>query len=51
MIVLTDTHSLVWSLVHKDPFDRILVAQAMTEKIPLVTKDSRLSQYGITIIW
>ena len=37
--------------IHKDPFDRILVAQAITEKIPLVTKDSRLSQYGITVIW
>lgn len=37
--------------IHKDPFDRILVAQSITEKIPLVTKDSRLSQYGITAIW
>lgn len=37
--------------IHKDPFDRILVAQSMAEKIPLVTKDSRLAQYGIPIIW
>ena len=37
--------------IHKDPFDRILVAQALTEKIPLVTKDSRLSRYGVAVIW
>ena len=37
--------------IHKDPFDRILVAQAITEKIPVVTKDSRLSQFGIIVVW
>jgi PIN domain nuclease of toxin-antitoxin system len=37
--------------LHKDPFDRILVAQAMTERIPLVTKDSQLKQYGVATIW
>ena len=36
---------------HKDPFDRILVAQAMTEKLSLVTKDSHLARYGVSIIW
>jgi len=37
--------------IHKDPFDRILVAQAMSEAIPLITKDARLSLYGISTIW
>jgi len=37
--------------LHKDPFDRILVAQAMVERMPLVTKDDRLHQYGVTTIW
>lgn len=37
--------------IHKDPFDRILVAQSMVEKLPLVTKDSRLAEYGISVIW
>ena len=36
---------------HKDPFDRILVAQAMVEKLSLVTKDSTLSKYGISVVW
>ncbi len=31
--------------VHKDPFDRILVAQAISEGIALVTTDSRVAQY------
>ena len=37
--------------IHKDPFDRILVAQAQVEKLPLVSKDTRLAQYGIPIVW
>ena len=36
---------------HKDPFDRILIAQSRVEKTPLVSKDSRLARYGIPIIW
>jgi PIN domain nuclease of toxin-antitoxin system len=37
--------------IHKDPFDRILVAQSKAENLPLVSKDASLAQYGITIIW
>lgn len=37
--------------VHKDPFDRILVAQAITEGIPLVTRDGQLRRYGVITIW
>ena len=32
--------------LHKDPFDRILVAQAKTEAIDLLTSDSRVADYG-----
>jgi PIN domain nuclease of toxin-antitoxin system len=38
-------------LHHKDPFDRLLVAQAMVEGIPLVSADPRLDAYGVTRIW
>lgn len=31
--------------IHKDPFDRLLLAQALTEGITLVTADARLAQY------
>ena len=37
--------------LHKDPFERILVAQAIVERMPLVTKDDRLHQYGVATIW
>lgn len=36
---------------HKDPFDRLLVAQAIVERIPIVSSDPALDQYGITRIW
>lgn len=36
---------------HRDPFDRLLVAQAMAEQIPLVSSDSQLDQYGIQRLW
>lgn len=32
--------------IHKDPFDRILVAQAMLERLTLLTVDATLAQYG-----
>jgi PIN domain nuclease of toxin-antitoxin system len=36
---------------HKDPFDRLLVAQALMERIPLVSGDKKLDAYGIQRIW
>ncbi len=37
--------------IHKDPFDRILVAQSLSEGIPLVTRDEHLALYGIPTVW
>ncbi len=36
---------------HKDPFDRLLVAQALVESIPIVSNDAALDAYGITRLW
>jgi len=36
---------------HRDPFDRLLVAQAMTEGLPLVSADAIFDQYGIKRVW
>jgi len=36
---------------HRDPFDRLLVAQAIAEGVPLLSRDDRLDAYGITRIW
>ena len=35
---------------HKDPFDRMLVAQAQVEKLTLVTRDPRIKAYAVQII-
>jgi len=37
--------------LHKDPFDRILVAQALAEGLTLATKDPLLGRYGAPVIW
>ncbi len=36
--------------IHKDPFDRILIAQAMIEKLTLVTRDEVIPQYSVKLI-
>lgn len=36
---------------HKDPFDRLLIAQAIVEGVPIVSADSKLDAYPITRIW
>jgi PIN domain nuclease of toxin-antitoxin system len=38
----------VW---HRDPFDRMLVAQALAERLTLVSKDALLARYGVPVIW
>lgn len=36
---------------HADPFDRILIAQALMEPLRLVTHDSMLAKYGSGVLW
>lgn len=36
---------------HRDPFDRLLVAQALVEKATLLTRDTELSAYGASVAW
>jgi PIN domain nuclease of toxin-antitoxin system len=36
---------------HKDPFDRLLVAQALVEGMPIVSADSSLDAYGVNRVW
>jgi PIN domain nuclease of toxin-antitoxin system len=35
---------------HKDPFDRLLIAQAMLEKMVIVTSDIKFGQYGVAVL-
>jgi PIN domain nuclease of toxin-antitoxin system len=36
---------------HKDPFDRLLAAQALSEKLPLLSGDIAFDAYGVERIW
>lgn len=36
---------------HKDPFDRMLVAQALADDLTLVSGDESLDRYGVTRVW
>jgi PIN domain nuclease of toxin-antitoxin system len=36
---------------HRDPFDRMLIAQAMTEKLTLVSADAEFTKYPIKLLW
>ncbi len=53
-LAVTDDHlALLVDLPfhYKDPFDRLLIAQALAEGIPLVSADATLDQYGIQRVW
>jgi len=36
---------------HRDPFDRILIAQSLEESLPIVTSDQVFERYAVEIIW
>jgi PIN domain nuclease of toxin-antitoxin system len=38
-------------LHHRDPFDRLIIAQAISENIAIATKDGAFRDYAVKIIW
>lgn len=51
---ITQVHAVASArlpLHHRDPFDRVLVAQARLERVPLVTTDEALDAYDVEILW
>jgi PIN domain nuclease of toxin-antitoxin system len=36
---------------HRDPFDRMLIAQAVEEGLTVVTRDAAITRYGVSILW
>ena len=44
-------HSLPRYKDHGDPFDRLIICQALSEKLPLITSDGKMSRYGVQVIW
>lgn len=56
LILLPTKEEHVWKLanlpqIHKDPFDRLLIAQSLYEKLPLITADETISKYDAGVIW
>lgn len=37
--------------LHRDPFDRILIAQAVAEGWPLITSDRQIAAYPVRVVW
>lgn len=38
-------------MLHRDPFDRLLVAQSLQEELPIVTADPVFKKYAVQVIW
>jgi PIN domain nuclease of toxin-antitoxin system len=36
---------------HKDPFDRLLIAQALAENVPIISIDQQFDAYGVQRLW
>ena len=53
-LAITASHALVAAqlpMIHRDPFDRMLIAQAQFEGVALVTADADVVRYGGDILW
>jgi PIN domain nuclease of toxin-antitoxin system len=65
VVNLLDTSTLLWTLAAPDrlsqtareaiaagdPFDRVLIAQAVAEGLPLVTSDRQIGAYPVRVVW
>jgi PIN domain nuclease of toxin-antitoxin system len=59
MRILIDTQSIIWfaennpqlPLYHRDPFDRLIIAQSVVENTPIITSDDAFDAYSISRIW
>jgi PIN domain nuclease of toxin-antitoxin system len=50
---ITTEHALAVEMLphhHRDPFDRLLIAQAQMERLTLITRDPRIKQYAVPVI-
>lgn len=54
LLAITFDHAtMVESLAphHRDPFDRLLIAQATTQQLPIVSADPIFERYGVARVW
>ena len=51
---VTNRHALAVATlpaIHGDPFDRLLIAQAQVERLPILTADPHIARYDVETIW
>jgi PIN domain nuclease of toxin-antitoxin system len=39
------------NLIHRDPFDRLIISQAIAENLTILTKDNNIQQYPVKYLW
>jgi PIN domain nuclease of toxin-antitoxin system len=53
-LAITIFHSIYTSKlpeIHKDPFDRMIVAQAQVEDLSIISKDKNIKKYSVPVVW
>ncbi|HXW60607.1 MAG TPA: PIN domain-containing protein, partial [Myxococcota bacterium] len=53
-LAVTTKHALMagaFKSAHKDPFDRLLAAQAISEDLPLLTADKKFGEFSCRLMW
>lgn len=51
---ISDEHGLRAGMLpgdHRDPFDRVIAAQAMADELTVITRDPALAQFGCEVLW
>ena len=54
LLAISSVHALKTldlPLHHRDPFDRMLIAQALSEEMTLITTDASMTAYGVNVLW
>jgi PIN domain nuclease of toxin-antitoxin system len=53
-ILISSVHAVLAGALpfhHRDPFDRMIVAQALSEGLTVVTGDARIAAYDVPVLW
>lgn len=54
VLPVTERHAVragTLPLIHRDPWDRLLIAQAQVESMPIITADPAIGQYDVDVLW
>ena len=54
IVPLTLDHALIVStldFIHRDPFDRLIISQALTDDLTIITKDEYIEKYDVKTTW